>query len=72
LKGKIMAIEKRSLGRHVTVGKMSERLQRSPAEIEQAIEALGISPVLELNGLRYYDVGDETAIARRFREQDGR
>jgi hypothetical protein len=64
-----MAIEKRNLGRHISIGAMCQRLQRSPAEIERAIEALEITPVIELNGLRYYDVGDETAIARRFREQ---
>jgi len=48
-----------------TIPKMSARLQRSPASIESAIDRLGVKPALELNGLRYYAVEDET----RIREQ---
>ena len=50
-----------------SVGKMVERLQRAPAEIERAATELGLKPALELNGVRYFDVQAETTIQRSLR-----
>ena len=49
--------------RFFTVGKMVERLQRPPGQIESAIRELKIESAIELNDLRYYSVDAEAKIA---------
>ena len=39
----------------LSIGKLAETLQHSPAEIERALAALEIEPDLRLNDLNYFD-----------------
>jgi hypothetical protein len=53
-----------------TIGRMTQRLQKAPAAIEQCIERLGIQPTLVLNGLSYYSVEDESNIDAALRQAE--
>jgi len=59
-----------SLGRCYTLGKLSERLQRAPGQIEGVIERLGIQPLVTLNDLRYYGESAEAEIDTACRRAD--
>ena len=52
-----------------TLGKLVERMQKAPGAIEKAIDQLGITATLELNGLRYYSVDDESRIDQAIRHR---
>ena len=38
----------------LSLGKLAETLQRSPRQIEQALDSLGISPELRLNDVDHF------------------
>lgn len=53
-----------------SLGKLVERLQRSPGAIEGALAELGLEPQLELNGLAYYDQAAEDQIDKHLRRRE--
>ena len=53
-----------------TLGRMSERLQRAPGQLENVIRALAIEPQLRMNGVPYYATEDETRIDQHLREAE--
>jgi len=53
-----------------TLGKLCERLQRPPGQIESAIRELSIVPNLELNDTAYYCQEDETLILELIQRHD--
>ena len=52
-----------------TIGRISERLNRSPGHVERMIQAMQIEPVWRLNGTPYYCTEDETAIDQAIRQE---
>ena len=53
-----------------SIGKLCERLQRPPGQIESAIKELSIVPNLELNDLAYYCQEDENLIIEELQKRD--
>jgi hypothetical protein len=47
---------------------MCQRLQRSPGQLEGAVQQL--TPVLTLNNLAYYSVEQETALDQQLRQAE--
>jgi hypothetical protein len=53
-----------------SIGKLSERLQRSPAHIEAVVESIGIKPSLSLNDQQFYSRAAELLIDNAIRAQE--
>ena len=54
----------------ITMGLMSQRLQRPPGHIELTLEELGLGPILTLNNLKYYSIEQETRVHNRLVDLD--
>ena len=55
----------------VSVGYLSQMLQRSPNAIGQAALAIGIPPALLLNGVPHFDSGQVAQLTEHFRTSAG-
>ena len=53
----------------MSLGFLSQQLQRSPSAIEDTLDALDIAPALKQDGIGYYDVDAYCRLADKYEQQ---